>query len=211
MTNPPLPSGNLKEASVNRGKKPSVVKKVVSILISLLILALLAPFWLLISSYQGPSVEELALATPTPTPFPVKPTPTPIEISVTTAVPTSTPTIATFPKITPTVTPTQRSSSPPVINITFPIEGQVVELFEPEQKVCVTDTSAGGDTSGLKRKQTVNDAVWTEYEDYSPLCFRPRDGPNKFQVRYRNSYGEESIVYIRQFTIFKAYEVTPTP
>src|SRR3989304_748388 len=147
-------------------KKKSPVKMAVSILLSLLILALLAPFWLLVSSYQSPPVDELALATPTPTPFLAKPTPIPAETSTPIATSTPTPTTKTFPKITPkpTGTSTQRTPSPPVVNITFPIEGQVVELFKPDQKVCVSDNPVGGDISGLQRKQTVNDAAWCRNE-----------------------------------------------
>lgn len=126
-------------------------------------------------------------------------TETPAIATITVPVPTSTP----FPTNTPT--PPPRTPNPPIINISYPTEMQSIEFTSPGQNFCIVDSPAGGNTEGVQRKHNLNDAGWTTYSDIFTLCFSPIEGLNRFQVQYRNKYGDESSTYTRQFNFHKAY------
>jgi len=113
------------------------------------------------------------------------------------------------PSPTPTAAPT-RTPNPPVLSITYPQELQSVELTSPEQQFCVVDVPAGGDTSGLQKKHSINDSAWTSYIDTYSLCFEPKEGLNRFSIQYKNQYGEESVIYTRQFNFHRVQQITVT-
>lgn len=129
------------------------------------------------------------------------PTPTSVTQSVTptAATPTSTP---LGPTDTPVPTATPRTPNPPQMNISYPSENQTITM-NSSQTFCVVDTPAGGDGSVLQRKHSINDASWTTYTDMFTLCFDPQEGLNRFQLQYKNKYGEESPTYTRQFTFHR--------
>jgi len=129
-----------------------------------------------------------ATATPTPTPKP----------TIVIVIPSSTPvpTATTVPP-TPTHVP-----NPPQMEITYPTENQSIQMSS-SQTFCVTDTPKGGEQSALKRRHSINDAPFTEYANQFTLCFDPKEGLNRFQLQYKNSYGEESPTYTRQFNFHR--------
>lgn len=135
--------------------------------------------------------SEVSIPTNTPTPTP-KPT--------TTNTPTPSPTA------TPTLTPTPtRVPNPPIINISYPQEGQYIEFTSPQQQLCIVDIPSGGDQSGIQRRHNNNDTGWSSYTTLFTYCYLPNEGSNRIQFQYRNQYGEESSVYTRQFNFHKAY------
>lgn len=135
------------------------------------------------------------------TPLPTKSIPTNKLLPSNTPVPlTSTPKPTSTPQPTPTRTP-----NPPIIDISYPSAGQYVEFTSPSQQFCMVDVPAGGDTSGLQRKHSINDASWSSYTSIFTLCFTPNEGTNRIQLQYKNQYGEESQQYNRQFNFHKAY------
>lgn len=128
--------------------------------------------------------------TPTPTATKAKPTATPTPVA----------------KISPT--PTLRTPNPPKINISYPSEMESVEFTSPDQELCVVDVPAGGDTSGLQLKHNTNNSGWSGYSNVFTLCFDPKEGLNSVQLQYRNKYGEESVVYTRQFNFHRVGEIS---
>lgn len=138
---------------------------------------------------------------PTPT-FILTPTPT---TRVTAFSPTSTPLPTSTPTPTFTPTPTPRTPNPPVLEITYPSEMQSIEFTSSSQIFCAVEVPAGGDTSNLQRKHSINDGSWSSYTTIFTLCFNPVEGLNRFQVQYKNKYGDESTMYTRQFNFHKAY------
>ena len=153
-----------------------------------------------------PSPEVSPLASPTPRTG--QPVSVPFPTSSPAGIPTSTPVPPTAP---PSVqpTPTPRTPNPPIINISYPSEMQSVEM-ESGQSFCVVDTPAGGDTSGLQRKHNINDEGWSLYTDVFTLCFDPKEGLNRIQFQYKNSFGDESVVYTRQFNFHRIEEISVT-
>jgi hypothetical protein len=143
-----------------------------------------------------PTLKPELTPTSTSKPKPPQETSTPVLTSTPSLVPTSTPTN------TPTPTPTPRPPNPPIINISYPLEMQYIEMGSG-QTLCVVDTPVGGDTSGVQRKHNVNDGGWSGYTDMFTLCFDPIEGLNRFHLQYKNSYGDESTVYTRQFNFHR--------
>jgi len=121
---------------------------------------------------------------------------------------TTVPTVKVTIKPTATVIPTVRTANPPQINISYPSEMQSVEFTSTSQKLCVVDSPAGGDSSSLQIKYNINDTGWTTYVNHFTLCFNPKEGLNRFQVQYRNGFGDESTVYTRQFNFHLISDIT---
>lgn len=109
---------------------------------------------------------------------------------------TSIPTPTPMPTSTPMPTPT-RAPNPPVISIDFPQEGQVVT--QSSSQICISDVPSGGDTSGVNRRQNINNGGWTGYASMTTLCFNASTGANSFMLQYKNSHNEESPIYTRNF------------
>lgn len=114
---------------------------------------------------------------------------------------------------TPTQKPNSNSSSvripnPPKVGISFPSEGQIVNMTEGS--FCGVDGPAGGDTSGLVFQRNVNNGGWTAWAPISNLCFEPKDGENTLQAIYMNQYGEQSPIYTVHFTFHRTAQNTPT-
>lgn len=152
----------------------------------------------------GQPVQTITL-TPTPGIYDISPTPSPKSSPVIYNSPTPVvkiqPTATSIPATSapvPTATPTPRVPNPPIIDISYPSEMQTIT--SSSSSICVVDVPAGGNTSGVQRKNNINDAGWTSYSDMSTLCFNPITGLNKIQLQYKNGFGDESSVYTRQFT-----------
>lgn len=144
------------------------------------------------SVMPSPSADMFS---PTPTTFPTGP-----------YQPTPTTTIG----VTPTNTPTPaRTPNPPLINISYPSEMQSIEMGAT-QTLCVVDVPAGGDTSGLQRRHNINDQGWSGYVNHFTLCFDPKEGLNRISLQYKNSFGDESVVYTRQFNFHRLENITVT-
>ena len=75
--------------------------------------------------------------------------------------------------------------------------------MDDSQSLCIVDSPAGGDTSGLQRKYDLNNDGWTSYKDMYTLCIEPEEGLNIIQLKYRNKYGDESSTYSVQFKFEK--------
>lgn len=134
------------------------------------------------------SLKPTPSATPKPTPKPTqKPTSTPI----------------------PDSTPTPRAPHPPVVNIIYPTNGQAIGFTVPGQTLCVGEARLEG-MSGLQRKQNVNGAGWTSFENHTTLCFEPLEGANHLELQYRNTEGDVSQVYVRDFNVHKTYGISVT-
>ncbi len=118
--------------------------------------------------------------------------------------PINTPTRAPMPTPTPTRTP-----RPPIVNISYPSEMQVINMTE-NQQLCVADVPNGGDTSGTMRRHNINDGGWSGYTQVFTLCFTPNEGINRIQLQYKNSYGDESTQYTRQFVFHRISPMTIT-
>lgn len=118
---------------------------------------------------------------------------------------------STLPSPTPTVIPTSqpKKSNPPIINISYPQEMQSITMTSTQQ-LCIVDIPSGGDTSSLQSKNSVNDGGWSAYADIYTVCLDPKEGLNKFQLQYRNKFGDESTVYTRQFTFHRQQDITVT-
>ncbi len=122
--------------------------------------------------------------------------------------PTNTPTRTPTPTPKPTPTPT-RTPRPPIINISFPSEMQVINMTG-NQQLCIVDTPSGGDTSGVMRRHNINDGGWSGYTQVFTLCLTPNEGTNRIQLQYKNSYGDESVQYTRQFVFHRISPMTIT-
>ncbi len=148
---------------------------------------------------EAPSITEA----PTDTPVPDSQTSNQIQQSSPTQVPTvtltPTPSLSPTPTVTPTPTSSPHTSNPPQMNITYPTNGQSISM-NSSQTFCVVDAPGGGDTSGLMRKQNINNAGWNDYQAFSTLCYSPPNGANTLQLQYKNQYGDESSVYSINFT-----------
>lgn len=131
----------------------------------------------------------------------IKPTFTPTPKPYTTSSAVSTP--------TRTPTPTVRIPNPPIMNISYPSENQSITMTSTQQ-LCLVDTPAGGNTSGVKRKHNINDQGWSSYSDMYTLCLDPTEGTNRIQLLYKNSSGDESQTYTRQFTFHRLAQITVT-
>lgn len=103
--------------------------------------------------------------------------------------PTNTPKPTAKPTSKPTITPTP---APPIMEITYPVNYQAIEMRE-DQTFCMVDIPVAN-TDGLQRRHKINDQAWTAYQDHTTLCYRPEIGENTLQVQYRNSSGAESEV-----------------
>lgn len=83
-----------------------------------------------------------------------------------------------------------------------------MEFTDSGQQFCVVDIPVGGDTSGIQRRQNINDGGWSSYTDIFVLCFEPKEGLNRLQLQYRNKYGDESGMYTRQFNFHRVSEIS---
>jgi|GEM_PF-2369175 len=135
----------------------------------------------------------------------VSPTRVPSVKALVTLTPTAKPTV----KVTPTVTTAPRIPRPPQMDISYPSENQSITLTNSQQ-FCVVDVPAGGDQSGLQRRQNVNNTGWSGYSSVTTLCFSPNEGQNTISLQYKNSYGEESNQYDRHFSFHQQQEITVT-
>lgn len=139
--------------------------------------------------------------------------PTEIIVSTTKIVlPTNTPIPTATPKPTSTPIPTIIPSpthfpNPPLFDITYPQELQYIEM-RVGQTLCVVDVPAGGDHTNVQRKQNLNDQGWTQYTSPYTFCFDPKEGLNRFQLQYKNGYGDESYTYSRQFNFHRILDIT---
>ena len=116
------------------------------------------------------------------------------------------PTISTRIINTPTNMPKQ--VNPPVINITYPSDGQIITFTGSSQQLCIVDQPSGGNTTGLQRKVNINNGGWSSYTPISTLCFQPQDGQNSLQLQYKNGAGDESGIYQRQFMFHQNQNIT---
>jgi hypothetical protein len=135
--------------------------------------------------------------TPTATPAPLRLPGRQTTVPRPTQPPYSPPPVPTSPPPPPPVP--GRSANPPIVSITYPAE--MATLNQATARVCLVETPTGGDTSGLKHRYSIYNQAWTDYADMSTLCFNAAEGTNAVRLQYRNSYGEESGVYQRQFTL----------
>jgi len=113
------------------------------------------------------------------------------------------PVASVIPSVAPSPT---RQENPPVIKISYPAEGQSIELTT-DQTFCLVDTPEGGNTTGIQRKHRINNAGWTGYASMTTLCFDPQEGSNTVALQYRNSFGDESIIYSRQFQFHRIEDI----
>lgn len=151
---------------------------------------------------------SLLPAQTTPSTAPIKNNNSANQGTPTPAVTKTKPTITPTPVIKISPTPILRTPNPPKINISYPSEMQSVEFTSPDQKLCVVDILAGGDTSGLQLRQNTNNSGWSGYSSIFTLCFDPKEGLNVVQLQYRNKYGEESVIYARQFNFHRVGEIS---
>lgn len=118
---------------------------------------------------------------------------------------------AKIPSPTRTSIPTPtRTPNPPILTISYPSQNQAITFTSQSQKLCIVDIPAGGDTSGLQKKHNINNQGWTSYVDNYSLCFEPMEGSNTLTIQYKNKYGEESVMYTRQFTFHRQQDITVT-
>ena len=87
------------------------------------------------------------------------------------------------------------------MSISYPSENQSIEMG-PGQTFCVPDVPAGGDTSGLQRRQNTNGS-WSGYAPHTTLCYEPQEGANTLILQYKNQYGEESPEYTKHFNFHR--------
>lgn len=145
---------------------------------------------------------------PTPSPI-ISPTPQPTNMpaqiyimptQALSATPSSSPTPTTTPAL-PTSTP-EPTMRPPIMNITYPTEGQSITM-NSSQTLCVVD-SPGSNTTGLQKKENINNAGWTSYKDSYTTCIsNPNEGDNTIQLQYRNK-DAESQIYTIHFTFHRS-------
>lgn len=143
--------------------------------------------------------------TPSPTMKPPSqsktPTPTKKIASTPTKTPQSTPTHTLTPSQTqvPTSTPIPY---PPTFEISYPSEGQYIELTS-SQTLCVVDRPTGNYTAGSLKRRNINNGGWTDYATPDGTCFNPLEGLNTFSFQYKNGQGIESVVYTRSFSFHR--------
>ena len=136
----------------------------------------------------------------TPTPKPTQ------KIQINLSIPA--PTVTITPTISPTLPMNPTSSpNPPTMQISYPSEGQYIELTT-SQTLCIVDVPVGTNTQGLLKRKNINNVGWGSYQAPDGTCFDPYEGQNTFSFQYKNSKGEESIVYIRTFTFHRIKKVT---
>jgi len=144
-------------------------------------------------------------ATPSPTMKPPsqskKPTPTKKIASTPTQAPQLTPTHTVTPSPTPVPTSTP-IPYPPTFEISYPSEGQYVELTS-SQTLCVVDYPTGNYTAGSLKRRNINNSGWTDYAIPDGTCFDPLEGSNTFSFQYKNGQGIESVVYTRSFSFHR--------
>ena len=158
---------------------------------------------IIVKGFEGaPKSETETELTPTPT-SDAEPTTEPDEeitptsrVNVTATLQPFTPTPTSTSA--PTTTPTQ-SPDPPKFKITYPTEGQQIEL-DPGQSFCIVDVPDGGNQEEVRRRHKINDDNLTGYDPMTTLCYEPADGQNKIMLQYRNKHGDESQQYTRNFT-----------
>lgn len=100
------------------------------------------------------------------------------------------------PPFLPTATPAP--PGPPVMSITYPIEGQTITMNN-QQTFCVVDSPVVN-TQGLQKKENINNQGWTSYRDPYTTCYSPLEGQNTLQFQYKNGSGAESQIYIINFS-----------
>lgn len=113
---------------------------------------------------------------------------TPAPTSKSTNTPVNTPTPTPVPP-TSTPTPIPHTPNPPTVTISFPSEGQSIELTSG-QGFCLVDIPGSGGPIKDKR-QNINDQGWSSYATPFTSCYEPKEGANKIQLQYRNTYDEE--------------------
>ncbi len=202
----------LKNVIIHPTKKQLVVLVIIGITLVMLEIALLIKFNTSSSNGEKKIVNTQKIKKTTPSPV-AKLTPTE-RISVTPVPtikqyvpPTLTPTLTVSPTTVPTNTPQPTSAptrvpNPPLMNVSYPQELQYIEM-NSGQTLCVVDVPVGGDSTGIKRKHNENDSGWSLYADMFTYCFSPKEGLNRIQFQYKNSYEEESPVLTRQFTFHR--------
>lgn len=122
-----------------------------------------------------------------------------VPTKVSTKAPTTVPTVAPSPTAKPpmpTVTPVPE---PLVMRISYPQEGQYIEMNDT-QTLCVVDVPVSGSHQDMQVKRNINGSGWTGYEAYHTYCYDPVDGPNTFEIQYKNGLGQETGVYKVNFT-----------
>lgn len=122
--------------------------------------------------------------------------------------PTSIPVTTDTPDLSTTPTTIPKPIEPPVVNISYPSEGQYIEIQEG-RTLCAVDIPVSS-TSGLQSRHNFNNEGWTSYANHSTLCFTPNEGNNAFQVQYRNDSGTESGVIVRNFKFHWLSKLTYT-
>jgi len=111
------------------------------------------------------------------------------------------PSPSTNPLNQPLASSPSPSPNPPSIIISYPSENQAISM-DNSQTLCLVDIP-NGNTSGLQRKHKINNQGWTSYTNHFTLCFDPQEGSNTISLQYKNSLGEESNVYTRNFSFRK--------
>lgn len=128
-----------------------------------------------------------------------------IPTQVLTQVPLS---VSAKPTTTPILpSPTTHTSSPPIMNISYPSEGQYIEFTNSNQQFCLVDIPVSN-IVGLLKKHSINNGGWTSYAPPYTSCFTPNEGANIISLQYKNSYGDESGVYTRSFTFHRVQDIT---
>lgn len=96
----------------------------------------------------------------------------------------------------------------PGMKITYPTNGQEVEL--PSRSwLCIEDSPTDfGNNDGLQMRHAFDSDSFSTYEPHGDLCFeRPSEGQHTLKVQYRNSSGVESAVTSITFSL--KYEEWP--
>lgn len=123
--------------------------------------------------------------------------------------PTSSPKPSATPTTTPTPTPspsaTPRIPNPKKFRISYPSEGQYIEMGS-SQTLCVVTVPEGGDNTGLQWSYRLNNGNWTSFD--STLCFTPKDGDNSIEMKTRNAYGDEYNPGVRNFKFKKLSDLS---
>jgi len=142
-----------------------------------------------------------------PSPSPVVSLPASTDSSVLPS-PSASPTMPVAPG-SPSPTPAAILVNPPIMNVSYPAEGQSITM-DNTQTLCVADSPDGGNTQGLLRKSNINSQGWTSYASVSTLCFDPQEGGNTFSLQYKNSANIESQVYTRNFSFHRVSDINIT-
>lgn len=146
--------------------------------------------------FFSPSPSPLPSLSPIPSPAAIKKSPSPSP-----ALPSPSPVHSPLPSPLPSPSPSPspaRTPNPPQINISYPAENQTITMNQ-DQTFCVVDVPVGGDTSGIQRKHKINNQDWTSYASMATLCYSPQEGANTISLQFKNSFGDESIIYSRNF------------